>query len=201
MADVLASRRDRFTVLIGNPKPRSRTRAATLLVADQLRTALGVSAVPVREPQVVDLAETWPGLLVDLPGSGGAMSAAAETVCGAGLLLVASPTFKGTFSGVLKVFIDGLPRGALRGTVAVPLMTADSPAHQHAVNSYLRPLLTALGATVACQGLSVLTAELRALDATVENWLAEIVPSVAEQLRRERGTRPAVGSNGGDRYR
>jgi FMN reductase len=167
------------TVLVGNPKPHSRTRAVVLRTTALLAERLSGHGVVLSEPAVVDLIELPAGSLLppagangDRPGLAGPLAAVTD----ARLLLVASPTFKGTFTGLLKLFVDQLPRLALAGTVAVPVMTAAHPGHRHAVESYLRPLLIALGAAVPTPGLSVLEAELAALDRVLGEWLTGAVP-------------------------
>jgi FMN reductase len=171
------------TLLVGNPKPRSRTRAVLLRAAELLRYRLAEDGIRLAEPVLVDLIELPVEQLVPARDGRGrrplvaeAVAEAVAAVTGARLLLVASPTFKGTFTGLLKLFVDVLPRQALAGTVAVPVMTAAHPAHRHAVESYLRPLLVALGAAVPTPGLSVLEAELGSLDRVLAGWSEGAVP-------------------------
>jgi FMN reductase len=63
--------------------------------------------------------------------------------------VVATPTYKGSYTGVLKVLLDQLPAGALGGVTAVPVVTAGVQPQADAAESFLRHLLTELGATVA----------------------------------------------------
>ncbi len=72
-------------VVVGNPKPMSRTRAAAELVAEQL-----TGKPPAR---VIDVVDLGPALL----GWGDPQVAEAkQAVLAADLLIVASPTFKAT---------------------------------------------------------------------------------------------------------
>lgn len=64
------------------------------------------------------------------------------------------------------------------------MMTAADPAHQHAVESYLRPLLLALGARVCAPGLSVLEAQFSTLDTMLAAWSDEVVPALGGVLGR-----------------
>ena len=101
----------RVAVVVGNPKSGSRTLAA----ATWLATRLGG-----QEPDlVVDLAELGPALL---DWSDPAVGELVEEVGAAQLVVVASPTYKGTYTGLLKLFLDRFAGGTGLSGVAVPLM-------------------------------------------------------------------------------
>ncbi|WP_345600524.1 NAD(P)H-dependent oxidoreductase, partial [Thermocatellispora tengchongensis] len=98
-------------VVVGNPKPASRTLAA----ATRLHEALIGTAPDV----VVDVVDLGTGLL----GWGDdAVASAVSAVAQSELVVVASPTFKASYSGLLKLFLDQFSAGeGLRNVVAVPL--------------------------------------------------------------------------------
>ena len=104
--------------VVGNPKPLSRTRAAAESVLERL-----TGAPPDR---VVDVIELGAGLL----GWGDpAVEDAVRALREAEVAVVASPTYKGTYTGLLKLFLDHVGTGDLAGVVAVPLMLGGGPAH------------------------------------------------------------------------
>jgi FMN reductase len=154
-----AAARRPVVALVGNPRPASRTAAVASAV--QARVAAGNGSAA--------------DVLVDL-GEGAPDDDALAAVLGASTLVVASPTYRGSYTGLLKTFADALPPQALAGVVAVPVMTAAAPAHRHAVESYLRPLLLELGATVPVPGLSVLESELDGLDERLDDWSRWALP-------------------------
>lgn len=131
------------TVVVGNPKPASRTLSAGVALAAVLR--------PETEPAVIDLVDLGPGLL----GWGDpAVAEAARTVAGSELVVFASPTFKATYTGLLKLFLEQFDGGTgLAGVLAVPLMLGAGPAHALAPDLLLKPVLVELGATTALPGL------------------------------------------------
>ena len=92
---------------------------------------------------------------------------------------MASPTFKAAYSGLLKLFVDVLPRGALTDVVAVPLMTAARAGHQHVVDTYLGALLAEVGACVPTPGLCVLEREFDTAEVGIARWLDAAAPSVS----------------------
>lgn len=176
-----------LVVLIGHPKPRSRTRAIVLRFAEVLVDELHRNGVVPAGTQVVDLVDIAPHLLTPgTPHAADAVRNAIAAVTDARLLVAGSPTFKGTYSGLLKVFLDLLPRAGLPGTVAIPVMTAASPLHSHAVDTYLRPLLTTLHACVPVPGVTVLESEFAFSDSVLTAWASASVPTVAGVLRTDR---------------
>jgi FMN reductase len=156
-------------VVVGNPKPQSRTLLAALRLARELGG----------EPDlVVDLAALGNALL---DWSDEVVADVVKQVGAADLVVVASPTYKGAYTGLLKLFLDRFPGGTgLSGTV-VPLMLGGSPAHALAPELTLRPVLTELGATVPGRGLFVLEGSYDD-PAAYADWLTATAPTVARLL-------------------
>ena len=105
------------------------------------------------------------------------------TVRAARLLLVATPTYKGSYTGLLKIFLDQLPHEGLRGVVAVPLAVAASEPHRLAVGTALREVLVALNATVPAPPLAVLESRADAFAADARAWAAAHGAAVRSALR------------------
>ena len=173
----------RFVTIVGNPKPQSRT----LTVALQAAAVIGETAGLAGGGQVIDLSGLARRLL--LPEPSAAVEDALELAMGADLLLVASPTYKGTYTGLLKVFLDRLPYKGLQDTTALPLLLMNSPLHALAVEVHLRPLLVELGASVPAPGLAVLESELDRLDRVLSRWTSQVIEDFG---RRVPGRAPAL---------
>ena len=152
-------------VVVGNPRPASRTLAAATLLAGELT---GTTPDP-----VVDLATVGAGLLeLDDPGTGRLV----EQVEQADVVVFACPTYKGTYTGLLKLFLDRFearPRPAL----AVPLMLGAGPGHSLAAELTLRPVLAELGFTTV-RGLYVLDSQ-HDDPAAHAAWLEQVRPVVS----------------------
>lgn len=155
-------------VLSGNPRKGSRTTGLAEAAARTLRGAL--DGLPLAEPRTVDLAEFGPRLLAPEPDS--ELAEAYSAVRGAALLLVATPVYKASYTGLLKVFADGLPGAALRGVVAVPVVVSAAPKHALVADVHLRPLLVELGASVLTPALTVVEAELAEPASVLDEWAA-----------------------------
>jgi FMN reductase len=156
----------KVAVVVGNPKRRSRTYEAALLVAQKLT---GRPA-----DIVVDIADLGPGVL---DWADEAASAAVQSVREADVVVVASPTYKAAYTGLLKVFLDRFPSDGLGGVVAIPLMLGAGPGHALAPEHALRPVLIELGATVPTRGLYLIDRDF-ANPETLDPWLARAIPQV-----------------------
>ncbi|WP_150306549.1 NADPH-dependent FMN reductase [Planctomonas psychrotolerans] len=151
----------KVAVLVGNPKPKSRTlRVATTVVEKLL-------AEGTYELSVIDLADhsaelfRWPSET---------MNELNELVATSNLVIVASPTYKATYTGLLKSFLDRYPHNGLRGVTAIPVMTGADATHSMGVDVNLRPLLVELGASVPTRGVYFIASQMDQLDALIEGW-------------------------------
>lgn len=59
-------------------------------------------------------------------------------------VIVGSPVYKASYSGVLKALFDILPQDILQDTHVLPVMTGGSPSHLLAMEYALKPLLSTL---------------------------------------------------------
>jgi FMN reductase len=158
-------------IIVGNPKLASRTRDA----AERLAAALGAEAT------VIEVAELGAGLL----GWGDPVVASAVTaVQAADIVIAASPTFKGTYTGLLKLFLDQFSTATgLAGQVGVPFMLGAGPAHALAPELALKPVLVELGAVCPAQGLYQLDSRY-ADDNSLADWVSRWGPAVQAAVRK-----------------
>jgi FMN reductase len=152
--------------IVGNPRPESRTHHLCRTLAQALADAVPDGAAT----DEVDLAVLGPRTLD--PDDAQAV-AAVERVLAADVLVLASPTYKATYSGLLKGFLDRIGTGALAGVPAVPIMLGGGPGHRLAIDVHFTPLLLELGATTPVRGLFVLEAETEEFPARAQDWVAE----------------------------
>lgn len=75
-------------------------------------------------------------------------------------VLIATPVYQAAYSGILKAFLDLLPRRALNGKVVLPIATGGSAAHRLALDYSLRPVLAALGTPHVLGGLYVFDSQM-----------------------------------------
>ncbi|NYH51674.1 MULTISPECIES: NADPH-dependent FMN reductase [Nocardiopsis] len=165
----------RFTVLVAAPQPRSSVYTAALRAASEVASRAGVGS----RPDVVDIAELGAELLSE---SSAAVGDALDRVSRSDVLLVASPQVHGTYTGLLKVFLDRLPELGLGHTVAVPLAVVEDLRNSRGIEEDLRILLADLGAWVAEPGLILAEEEADAPDSVVRAWADVAAPGLREAV-------------------
>jgi FMN reductase len=156
----------RVVVLSGNPRPGSRTTAAAVRIGEETARLLG-SDHPV---ETVELAGFAAEILAERHPTA---DAALRTVADAAVLVVATPVYKASYTGLLKAFLDLYDPSGLRGVVAVPVVVSGNPAHALVGEVHLRPLLVELGAVVPTRSLTLVEQQLADLDPVVERWWAD----------------------------
>ena len=127
-----------IVALAGSPSADSRSTALLRHVLSRFGDAVPRSGIVLR-----DLPAT---ALVRGEFDDPAIRRAREQVAAARLVVIATPIYKASYSGLLKTFLDLLPQDALRGKTVLALGTGGSTAHLLALDYALRPVLAALGA-------------------------------------------------------
>jgi FMN reductase len=161
----------RIVAVAGNPRPESRTHGLARTLAAELARVLPRAATA-----EVDLAALGPKVLD--PDDADAAAGTAQ-VLAADVLVVASPTYKATYSGLLKSFLDRLGTGSLAGKRAVPILLGGAPNHLLAVDVHFTPLLLELGADVPVRGLFVLESDVPEFGSFAAKWAAANGPKLA----------------------
>lgn len=150
----------RVVVLSGSPAPDSRTWTLAGSAAERL-------SAHALEVELIDLRALPPAEVLLGPGDAGPVRAALDAVARAPGVVVVTPVHHAAYSGLLKAFLDLLPRSALAGKVVLPLAVGGSAAHVLTIDYALRPVLVSLGAVVT-RGQVVLHDEIsRAPDGAV----------------------------------
>ena len=166
---------DGIVTIVGNPKPASRTRTAAEVVAAAIQRLAPGSTSPAAT--TIELADHAAALVQWGAPEVREMKA---TVLAARGLVVASPTYKGAYTGLLKLFLDQFDRDELGGVPTVALMTGGSAAHALAVEVHLRPVLVEIGASLPTRGIFLAGPEVDDAAPVIDQWLAQ----AASPLRR-----------------
>lgn len=160
----------KIAVVAGNPKAKSRTLDAGILVARKLT---GSDPDP-----VIDVIDQGAGLL---EFGNPAVVAAVQSVQQSDAVVFASPTYKASYTGVLKLFLDQFPGDGLEGVTAFPVMLGAGPAHAMAPDLLLKPVLVELGAICPAAGLYLIDKSY-AEDPRLDAWIARAKPLLRERV-------------------
>lgn len=126
-------------VLSGSPTCPSKTE----LLADMVARDLEERGLTVRH---IRLRELPADCLMSLDYENEVIASAVEAVASADGVVIATPTFKASFSGLTKLFLDILPQFGFADKAILPLATGGTLAHVLALDYGLRPVVQSMGA-------------------------------------------------------
>jgi FMN reductase len=151
-------------VVVGNPKAKSRTLDAAILVARKLTGAM--------PDVVIDLIDLGAALL---EFGNPKVTESVQSIQRVDMVIIASPTYKATYTGLLKLFLDQFPTDGLAGITAFPVMLGAGPAHAMAPDLLLKPVLVELGAICPAAGLYLIDKNY-AEDPRLDAWVFRAKP-------------------------
>jgi FMN reductase len=161
-------------VVVGNPKPRSRTLKVAVTLVEKLM------APGSYELDVIDLAAhadeifTWPSE---------AMAELNARVAQSDLVVFASPTYKATYTGLLKAFLDRYPANGLAGVTAIPVLTGGDLTHSMGPTVNLAPLLAELGAAIPGRGFYFVASQMDQVEEIATEAAAQYAAKLAQLAR------------------
>lgn len=155
--------------------------SSTRLLGDRLAAAVGRAAEV--ETQVVELRELAVEIAQNFTNGfpGRALAAAQEAVAGADGLIVVTPVFSASYSGLFKSFFDVLDPEALAGKPVLIAATGGSARHSLVLEHALRPLFAYLKAVVVPTGVYAASEDWGAegLDGRIERAAGELAALMA----------------------
>lgn len=176
----------RLTVVSAGLRVPSTTRMLATELSEAAARALAVQGgvrdayeVVVRDVEVREHAHAIvDALLTGFPT--GDLAAAVEDVAAADALVLVTPVYQASFSGLFKSFVDLVEEGRLRGTPVLLAATGGTERHSLAIEYALRPLVAHLGAVAVPTGVFAATGDLGngALGARIERAAGELAALV-----------------------
>ncbi|KRW96239.1 NAD(P)H-dependent oxidoreductase [Paracoccus sp. MKU1] len=179
----------RFAAFAGSWSRPSKTRTLVEEAASRAVGRFGGSA------HVFDIADLGPDFgALRQPAQGGSHARHLDAFLAADALIVASPVYKGSYTGLFKHFIDLIEPAALAGKPVLLAATGGGDRHALVIEHQLRPvfgffeahtLATGLYVSAADFGNEGLTSEaaLTRLDRAVAQFAAHLSRQHAEPLR------------------
>ncbi|MCS7464804.1 NADPH-dependent FMN reductase [Paenibacillus doosanensis] len=144
----------KVTVISGSPSASSRLNGVLQAVQTHLNAAsLDIATIDVRNLPPEDLIYTN----FESP----AIVTANQSVAEADAVIVATPIYKASYTGVIKTFLDLIPQKGLEGKVIFPVAIGGTIAHLLALEYALKPVLAALGARTQLTGVFALDSQVK----------------------------------------
>jgi FMN reductase len=173
--------------------------SSTRLLADRLTTATRqalLDAGTEAEAEVVELRDhahdLANNLLTGVPT--GKLGPAIDTVTGADGLVVVTPVFNASYSGLFKMFFDVLDPGSLSGTPVLIAATGGTPRHSLALEHALRPMFAYLRSVVVPTAVYAASADWGSTG-TGGSELTTRISRSAEELAALMGNRVSSGGS------
>jgi len=140
---------NKIVALSGSLSKPSRTRNLVETIAHRLAQQWPASV------HVIDIAELTGelGHAVSFQNIPASIQRAQQLLTQADVLVLASPVYKGSYSGLFKHFLDLLDPGALRGKVTLLAATGGSDRHALVLEHQLRPLASFFETVTAPSGI------------------------------------------------
>lgn len=168
----------KITIISGSPAASSRLTG----VLDVLERALKEEGADVQWIQVRDLP---PEDLVYSKFDSPAIVGANALIEKSDAVVVATPIYKASYTGVLKAFLDLVPQKGLDNKVTLPIAIGGTVAHLLVIDYALKPVLAALGAQHQLQGVFAQDTQVKRLEAggfEIEEELAARLCKSAKEL-------------------
>lgn len=79
------------------------------------------------------------------------------------VIVILTPVYKASFTGVLKTYLDLLPQNGLEGKTVLPIAIGGTYGHLLMIDYSLKPVLSALGATNILKGVFIIDSQVKKL--------------------------------------
>jgi len=139
----------KIVVIVGSPSQKSRLHAIVDRIGKQIEASgNSLSVVHVRDLPAEDL--------LHAKFDSEAIVSANQKVAEADAVIVATPVYKASFTGILKAYLDLLPQKGLENKVVLPIAVGGTIAHLLSIDFAMKPVFSVLGARNILTGVFVL---------------------------------------------
>jgi len=182
-----------IALVAGSPAAASRSTA----ILEFVQTLFAERRI---DATLVNLRELPADALRDAEAHHPEIAHALQAIADADGVVLATSIRQSAYSGLLKSFLDTLPRDAFQGKVVLPVAIGSSPGHLIALDQALRPVLHGLGARTILAGLYLTEAQIGhpidvlQVDPFTERRIRETVESLAHRWRAPRNSFALAGA-------
>ena len=173
----------------GSPTATSSTRKLIAEAVDRIAKKTGA------DTRIIDVAEVGALQVLDRTNASSDLEGTLRAAETADLLVVGSPVYKGSYTGLFKHFVDLIDYRALIGTPVALLATGGSDRHALVIEHQLRPLFAFFQAQVLGTGLFLTSndfAEGRITNELIQQRFDRLVSEAVSALENRRSERRTI---------
>lgn len=103
-------------------------------------------------------------------------------------VIISTPVYKASYTGVLKALLDLLPQYAFAGKTILPIAVGGTLNHLLAIDFSMKPLFTIMGATSVLRGVYIVSSQIQSDDAgqiRLDDEIASRLQDALTELVRE----------------
>ncbi|MEK3884912.1 NADPH-dependent FMN reductase [Paenibacillus sp. PL2-23] len=163
-------------IISGSPNAASRLNG----MIDLVRRELEQSGYPSKTITVVTLPAD--DLIQSRFGSP-AIVEANKLVEEAAAVIIASPVYKASYTGVLKTYLDLLPQKGFEGKLVLPLFIGGTLAHMLSIDYSLKPVLSSMGARHFIRGVYATDNQINRIQSDANETAFDLNEEVTERLQ------------------
>lgn len=168
----------RIVIISGSPSGSSRLNGLLQEAKERIRQS------ELQADEII-VSELPPEALIRTRFDDPAIIEANRLVAQADAVIVATPVYKASYTGVLKTFLDLIPQKGLENKPVLPLAIGGTLAHLLVLDYALKPVLSALGASHILNGVFAVDTQVTRLDPAgfeLESELKSRLGSKIEEL-------------------
>lgn len=144
----------KLTIISGSPTEQTRLNGILAEIVKQ-------SERENLKPEIIDIRELPPQDLIHAKFDSEEISKANKKVEDSTIIVILTPVYKASFTGVLKTYLDLLPQNSLEGKIVLPVAIGGTYGHLLMIDYSLKPVLSALGATHILKGVFILDSQVK----------------------------------------
>jgi FMN reductase len=178
----------KVTIISGSPSEQTRLNGALNYVAEFFE---GVN----HSPEIIHIRNLPAADLIQARFDSKVIIEANKKVEDSSIIVILTPVYKASFTGVLKTYLDLLPQNSLQNKTILPIAIGGSTGHLLMIDFALKPVLAALGATRILKGTYIVDSQVKKLgnnryelDVEVKNRLDAELNTLKPSLLSDKGT-------------
>ncbi|MEH7549732.1 NADPH-dependent FMN reductase [Neobacillus vireti] len=147
----------KITIISGSPSEHTRLNG---VLDEVVRLLEGINIIP----DIIHVRNLPAEDLIQAKFNSEEIVRANKKVEDSNIIVILTPVYKSSFTGVLKTYLDLLPQNGLEGKTVLPIAIGGTFGHLLMLDYALKPVLSALGATHILKGAFILDSQIKKIE-------------------------------------